>query len=87
VLHTELFLTCEPTPRVASAWMWVINGLHRAPVCGREAGWAPERPLIMCFLRHLSEEEAFETADAVSDKDHVGLDSVKWANPRKFAGV
>jgi hypothetical protein len=24
-------------------------------------GLGAERPLIMCFLRHLSEEEAFET--------------------------
>jgi adenosine deaminase len=57
VLHTELFLTCK-LHTARGVGMVVINGLHRA--CRRRRA-GPERPLIMCFLRHLSEEEAFET--------------------------
>ena len=69
----------------------VINGLHRAcvdalPTHGIQAS------LIMCFLRHLSEEDAFETLEqALPHRDKfigVGLDSGEVGNPpEKFAKV
>lgn len=56
----------------------VINGIHRA--CQDSPVSAA---LILCFLRHLSEEEAFETLeDALPHREKfigIGLDSSKWA--------
>jgi adenosine deaminase len=69
----------------------VINGLHRACV---EAGstLGVNASLILCFLRHLSEEEAFETLEqALPYRDKfigVGLDSSEVGHPpEKFARV
>jgi len=69
----------------------VVNGLHRAcvdalPKLGVSAA------LILCFLRHLSEEEAFETLEqALPYRDKfigVGLDSSEVGHPpEKFARV
>ena len=42
----------------------VVNGLHRACVDAR-ATLGIRASLIMCFLRHLSEEEAFEALEQV----------------------
>ena len=69
----------------------VINGLHRACT---EAGPAlgVSASLILCFLRHLSEREAFETLEqAMPFRDKfigVGLDSSEVGHPpEKFARV
>ena len=69
----------------------VINGIVRA--C-REAGqqWGISTRLIMCFLRHLSEESASETLNqALPYKEHiigVGLDSSELGHPpSKFERV
>ena len=69
----------------------VIRGLHRACVDAKlELG--VEASLILCFLRHLSEQEAFETLEqALPFGDFfigVGLDSSEVGNPpEKFARV
>ncbi len=69
----------------------VITGLHRATVAAR-LDFGIRAGLIMCFLRHLSEEAAIETLR--SAKPHldkilaVGLDSGELGNPpSKFARV
>ena len=54
--------------------------------------WASSASLILCFLRHLSEEEAFETLEqALPYRDKfigVGLDSSEVGHPpEKFARV
>ena len=69
----------------------VINGLHRACV-EAQAKHGISASLIMCFLRHLSEEEAFETLEAAMPfRDKIigiGLDSGEVGNPpEKFAKV
>ena len=52
---------------------------------GRSASWASSAQLILCFLRHLSEEEAFETLEqALPCREHfigVGLDSSERGPP------
>lgn len=69
----------------------VINGLHRACV-EAQAKHGINASLIMCFLRHLSEEDAFETLEqALPYRDKfigIGLDSGEVGNPpEKFAKV
>jgi len=69
----------------------VINGLHRACVDAK-AELGVSASLILCFLRHLSEEEAFETLEqALPFQDKfigIGLDSGEVGNPpEKFARV
>ena len=65
----------------------VINGIHRA--CQDSPVSAS---LILCFLRHLSEKEAFETLEeALPYRDKfigIGLDSSEVGNPpEKFSRV
>jgi adenosine deaminase len=68
----------------------VIGGLHRACQDARRLGVDAE--LILCFLRHLSEEDAFDTLEqALPFRDRfigVGLDSSEVGHPpEKFARV
>ena len=69
----------------------VVNGLHRALVDGYR-DFSIKGSLIMCFLRHLSEEAAIETLEQA--RPHldkivgVGLDSGELGNPpKKFERV
>ncbi|HMS26672.1 MAG TPA: adenosine deaminase [Burkholderiaceae bacterium] len=69
----------------------VINGLHRACI-DAQTKYGISASLIMCFLRHLSEESAFETLEqALPYREKfigVGLDSGEVGNPpEKFAKV
>ncbi len=69
----------------------VMNGLHRA-CTDAKAQHGIDASLIMCFLRHLSEESAFETLEqALPYRDKfigIGLDSGEVGNPpEKFAKV
>lgn len=62
----------------------IITGLHEACVDAKEQ-LSISSSLIMCFLRHLSEESAFETLEeAIPFKDFfigVGLDSTEREHP------
>ncbi len=69
----------------------VINGLHRACVEAK-ARHGIDAALILCFLRHLSEEAAFEALEAALPHREkfigIGLDSGEVGNPpEKFARV
>ena len=91
VLHTELFFDPQTHTARGVSMACVINGLHRACV-DAEAELGISTSLILCFLRHLSEEAAFETLEqALPFRDKlvgVGLDSGKLGNPpEKFAKV
>lgn len=91
VLHAELFFDPQTHTARGVSMASVINGLHRACV-DAEAELGVSASLILCFLRHLSEESAFETleqAQPFCDKlVGVGLDSAELGNPpEKFAGV
>src|SRR5688572_31452251 len=58
VVHTEIFFDPQTHTARGVAMDTVINGLHRACVQARtELGVSAS--LILCFLRHLSEAEAF----------------------------
>ena len=91
VVHTEIFFDPQTHTARGVAFETLINGIVRA--C-REAGqqWGISTRLIMCFLRHLSEESAFETLNqALPYKEHiigVGLDSSELGHPSsKFERV
>ena len=91
VVHAELFFDPQTHTARGVPFETVITGLARAGErAQRELGISSA--LIMCFLRHLSEEEAFETLEqAVPYLDKfigVGLDSSEVGHPpEKFARV
>ena len=91
VVRAELFFDPQTHTARGVAMETVINGLHSA--CTRaEAELGVSASLILCFLRHLSEAEAFETLEqALPFQDRfigVGLDSSEVGHPpEKFAKV
>ncbi|MFS2035293.1 adenosine deaminase [Polaromonas sp. CT11-55] len=91
VLHTEMFFDPQTHTARGVSMATVVNGLHRACV-DAQAEFGVSASLILCFLRHLSEEDAFETLEqALPFRDKfigVGLDSGEVGNPpEKFARV
>lgn len=91
VVHTEIFFDPQTHTDRGVAFATVINGLQRA--CDdAKAKFGISSHLIMCFLRHLSEEAAFETLQqALPYKEQiigVGLDSSEVGHPpSKFERV
>ena len=91
IRHTELFFDPQTHTDRGVPFEVAIKGLSRA--CTRaKAELGVSASLIMCFLRHLSEESAFETLEAsLPYREHfigVGLDSGERGNPpEKFARV
>jgi adenosine deaminase len=91
VLHAELFFDPQTHTARGVAMETVVKGLHRACVDAK-AELGVSGLLIMCFLRHLTEEDAFATLEqALPFSDHIvgiGLDSGEVGNPpEKFARV
>jgi len=91
VRHAELFFDPQTHTERGVAFATVIDGLYRA-VEDAHAQWGISASLIMCFLRHLSEEDAFATLEqALPHRDKfigVGLDSSERGHPpEKFARV
>ena len=91
VVHAEIFFDPQTHTARGVAMKTVIDGLHRACGQAREQ-LGVHASLILCFLRHLSEEEAFETLEqALPWRDKfigVGLDSSEVGHPpEKFARV
>ncbi len=91
VLHAELFFDPQTHTARGVAMETVVKGLHRACVDAK-AELGVSGLLILCFLRHLSEEDAFATLEqALPFRDHIvgiGLDSGEVGNPpEKFARV
>jgi adenosine deaminase len=91
VVHAELFFDPQTHTARGVSMETVINGLHRACTEARLA-LGVDASLILCFLRHLSEEEAFETLEQAlpfrSKFIGVGLDSSEVGHPpEKFARV
>jgi len=91
IVHAELFFDPQTHTDRGVPFQTVLDGLSRAcQTAKRELGISAL--LIMCFLRHLSEEAAFETLEqALPYLDRiigVGLDSGERGNPpEKFARV
>ncbi len=91
VVHTEMFFDPQTHTERGVSMATVINGLHRACV-DAQAQLGVSAQLILCFLRHLSEEAALQTfQDALPFKDKfigVGLDSSEVGHPpEKFKNV
>ena len=91
VVHAELFFDPQTHTERGVPMAAVIVGLKHA--CRRaHAEFGISSQLILCFLRHLSEEAAFATLEqALPYREHfigVGLDSSEHGHPpEKFARV
>lgn len=91
VRHVEIFFDPQTHTERGVPFSKVIEGILEALADGEKEFGITSR-LIMSFLRHLSEEAAFETlAQGLAYKDRiigVGLDSSELGNPpSKFARV
>lgn len=91
VIHTEIFFDPQTHTERGVAFETVINGIYGA-LSDAEIKLGITSELIMCFLRHLSEEHAFETLEqALPFKDKIigiGLDSSEAGHPpEKFKRV
>jgi adenosine deaminase len=91
VVHAELFFDPQTHTERGVPMSHVIRGLRSA--CDRaQTELGISATLILCFLRHLSEEAAYATLEqALPFREHfigVGLDSSERGHPpEKFAGV
>ena len=91
VRHVEPFFDPQTHTDRGIDFSTVINGISRA-LSDAKNKWNISAKLIMCFLRHLSEEEAEAVLDmALAYKDEitaVGLDSSELGHPpEKFSRV
>jgi adenosine deaminase len=91
VVHTELFFDPQTHTARGVAYSTVLDGIKRA--CTQaEAQLGMSSRLILCFLRHLSAEEAMQTLEQALPRKHelaaVGLDSSELGHPpSKFIDV
>jgi len=91
VVRAEMFFDPHTHTERGVSMQTVVDGLHRACVDAKSK-LGVDAELIMCFLRHLSEEDAFATLEqALPFRDRfigVGLDSSELGHPpEKFARV
>ncbi len=91
VVHAEIFFDPQTHTARGVPMQVVVAGLHRACEDAR-ARLGVSASLILCFLRHLSEPEAFETLEQampfLGKFIGVGLDSSEVGHPpEKFAKV
>ena len=91
VVHAEIFFDPQTHTDRKVSMRTVITGLHRACVDAQNQ-LGISSSLILCFLRHLSEDEAFETfEEAFPFREAfigVGLDSSERGHPpEKFERV
>lgn len=91
VVHTEIFFDPQTHTDRGVPFETVFTGIKRALEDGHKS-FGISYEIIMCFLRHLSEEEAFKTLEmAIPYKEHiigVGLDSSEVGHPpSKFKNV
>ena len=91
VIHTEIFFDPQTHTHRGIEFETVITGIKEALDDAKEK-FGITSNIIMCFLRHLSQEEAFKTLEqSLPYKDiiiGVGLDSSELGNPpKKFEDV
>jgi len=84
IVHTEIFFDPQTHTKRGINFDIVINGIYKA-LQKAEKEFGLSFKIIMCFLRHLDEEEGFKVLDqALAHKDKiygVGLDSSETGNP------
>lgn len=91
IIHTEIFFDPQIHTQRGISFETVILGIKEA-LDDAQKKLGISSKIIMCFLRHLSQEEAFETLEqSLPFKDYiigVGLDSSELGNPpKKFEKV
>ena len=91
IIHTEIFFDPQTHTSRGIAFETVITGIKDALTDAKEK-YGITSCIIMCFLRHLSQEDAFETLEESlrfkADIIGVGLDSAELGNPpSKFEAV
>jgi adenosine deaminase len=91
IVHVEIFFDPQSHTSRGVAFAMVIGGIQRALVEGERVFGITHR-LIMCFLRHLSADDAMKTLEESLPFAHgiaaVGLDSSELGHPpAKFAEV
>jgi adenine deaminase len=91
VIHAELFFDPQTHTARGVPMAAVVQGLSRA-CADAQSRLGISSALILCFLRHLSEEDAFATLEAALPfREHfigVGLDSSEVGHPpSKFSRV
>jgi adenosine deaminase len=91
IIHTEIFFDPQSHTSRGISFETVITGIKEALDDAKEK-YGITSCIIMCFLRHLSQEEALETFNQAlcfkSDITAVGLDSSELGNPpSKFEEV
>lgn len=91
VVHAEVFFDPQTHTGRGIPFDAVITGILRGLEDGQREFGITSR-LILCFLRHLSEDEAFHTLSEakpfLSEIEAVGLDSAEAGNPpEKFQNV
>ncbi|MDD4505147.1 MAG: adenosine deaminase [Sulfurospirillaceae bacterium] len=91
IVHVEIFFDPQTHTKRSISFKTVVDGITKALQKG-EIELGISSFLIMCFLRHLSEAEAYETLkESLPFKEHiiaVGLDSSEVGNPpSKFQNV
>ena len=91
VVHVEIFFDPQGHTERGVPFEVQIKGIRRALEDAKQK-WGMSYQLIMSFLRHLSEESAFETLEQAKPFldwiDGVGLDSSEVGHPpEKFAKV
>ena len=86
IVHTEIFFDPQTHTNRGISFDIVINGIYKA-LTKAQKEFGLSFKIIMCFLRHLNEEECFNILDkALAHKDKifgVGLDSSEIDNPPK----
>lgn len=91
IIHAEIFFDPQTHTDRGVPFSEIIGGIKKALAEGEKNLGITSR-LIMCFLRHLSEKEAFRALEEAlpykNDIVAVGLDSSERGNPpAKFANV
>ncbi|MAC84284.1 MAG: adenosine deaminase [Arcobacter sp.] len=91
IIHTEIFFDPQSHTSRGISFETVITGIKEALADAKEK-YGITSCIIMCFLRHLSQEDAFKTLNQAlsfkSDITAVGLDSSELGNPpKKFEEV
>jgi len=91
VIHTEIFFDPQTHTQRGISFKTVINGIREALDDANEK-FGITSQIIMCFLRHLSEDDAFkileESMEFKDDIIGIGLDSSEVGNPpSKFENV
>lgn len=91
IVHTEIFFDPQTHTDRGIPFATIINGISQALIKAQEE-LNISSYLILCFLRHLSEESAFQTLEeALKYQDQIigiGLDSSELGHPpSKFQNV